>query len=115
MRGNVRHERRLQDGEADLKTSARTRGGGWSHLDTQRCYATHMNARVDHLLHEVLELAPEERSAVAAALVDSLEGDDGAAVSDAWKRELRARRDAYRSGSVKATPWAEARARMSAL
>jgi putative addiction module component (TIGR02574 family) len=74
-----------------------------------------MNARVDHLLHEVLELAPEERSAVAAALADSLEGTDSPAVSEAWRQELLARRDAYRSGSVKAKPWAEARARISAL
>jgi putative addiction module component (TIGR02574 family) len=74
-----------------------------------------MNARVDHILHEVLGLAPEERSAVAAALVDSLEGAGEAAVSEAWRKELLARREAYRSGAISPTPWAEARARMTAL
>ncbi len=74
-----------------------------------------MNARVDHLLDEVLGLPAEERSAVAAALIDSLEGTEDAAVSDAWKRELLARREALRSGSAKAVSWAEARARLSAL
>jgi putative addiction module component (TIGR02574 family) len=73
-----------------------------------------MNARVDHLLHAVLELPAEERSAVAAALADSLEGTDSPVVAQAWRQELLARRDAYRSGAVVATPWAEARARMSA-
>lgn len=80
-----------------------------------RCYAEKMSARIDHLLHEVLELAPEERSAVAAALVDSLEGTDTTAVPEAWRRELLIRRDAYRAGEVRASSWAEARARMSAL
>ena len=79
------------------------------------CYAGCMNARLDHLLHDALELSPEERSAVAAALVDSLEGADAATVSQAWKLELLARREAYRSGTVKANPWTEARARMSEL
>ena len=74
-----------------------------------------MNARVDHLLDEVLGLPAEERSAVAAALIDSLEGSADASVSEAWKRELLRRRDALRSGASVAMPWAEARARMSAL
>jgi putative addiction module component (TIGR02574 family) len=74
-----------------------------------------MNARVDHLLAEVLELPAEERSAVVAALIDSLEGAEDQAVADAWRRELARRRDAIRSGAVKAAPWAEVRARLSAL
>ncbi len=74
-----------------------------------------MNARVDHLLGEVLGLPAEERSAVVAALIDSLEGAEDQAVSDAWKRELIRRRDALRSGTVTPVPWTEARARLSAL
>jgi putative addiction module component (TIGR02574 family) len=74
-----------------------------------------MNARVDHLLGEVLGLPAEERSAVAAALIDSLEGAEDQTVSDAWKLELLRRRDALRSGTVSPAPWAEARARLSAL
>ncbi len=74
-----------------------------------------MNARVDHLLDEALGLSVEERSAVAAALIDSLEGAADGTVSEAWRRELLKRREALRSGAAKPTPWAEARARLSAL
>lgn len=74
-----------------------------------------MNARVDHVLDEVLGLPVEERSAVAAALIDSLEGSEDHSVSEAWKQELLRRRDALRSGATAAVPWSEARARLSAL
>ena len=72
-----------------------------------------MNARVDLLLDEVLELPPEERSAVAMALIDSLESSDQRVVSEAWRTELLQRRERLRTGAVTATPWAEARARMT--
>lgn len=74
-----------------------------------------MDARVDHLLDEVLGLSTEERSAVAAALIDSLEGTEDGSVSDAWRQELLRRREALRTGATKALPWAQARARLSAL
>jgi putative addiction module component (TIGR02574 family) len=74
-----------------------------------------MNARVDHLLSEVLGLPADERSALTAALVDSLEGTDDAAVSEAWRKELIRRRDDLRSGALKATPWTEAKKRLTAL
>ena len=72
-----------------------------------------MNARVDLLLDEVLELPPEERSAVAMALIDSLEGSDQRVISEAWRAELLRRRERLRSGAVTAAPWVEARARMT--
>jgi putative addiction module component (TIGR02574 family) len=74
-----------------------------------------MNARVDLLLKDALQLPAEERSAVAAALIDSLETADEAVVSEAWRKELISRRDALRAGSAAAQPWAEVRARISAL
>ena len=74
-----------------------------------------MNARVDHLLEDALRLSAEERSAVAAALIDSLEGSDESAVSAAWRAELLKRRDDLRSGRSAAQPWAEVRARLGAL
>ncbi len=74
-----------------------------------------MNARVDHVLDEVLGLPAEERSAVAAALIDSLEGTTDHSVTEAWRLELLRRRDALRSGKTKAVPWAEARARLASL
>ena len=74
-----------------------------------------MNARVDHLIDEALALAPEERSAVALALLDSLDGDDGAEVNKAWADEIRRRKEELRSGAVQAVPWEQAKARLSAL
>ena len=74
-----------------------------------------MNTRVDHLIDEALALAPAERSAVVLALLDSLDGEDESAVGKAWADEIRKRKSDLRSGAVQAVPWADARARLSAL
>lgn len=74
-----------------------------------------MNARVDHLINEALQLGAEERSAVVVALLDSLDGDDDAGVARAWAEEIRQRKADLRSGAAASAPWAEARARLSAL
>ena len=74
-----------------------------------------MNARVDHILDEALGLPTDERSALVVALVDSLEGGDEASISQAWRQELRTRQAALRAGAVTPVPWAEAKARLSAL
>lgn len=47
-----------------------------------------MNARVDHLLHEALELPDDERSALVVALLDSLEGSADPSISEAWQVRL---------------------------
>lgn len=74
-----------------------------------------MHARVDHLLDEALGLPADERSALTVALLDSLEGSDDSAITDAWRQEIKARQAAIRAGTVKAVSWAESRARLSAL
>ena len=74
-----------------------------------------MNARVDLVLEEVLRLSAEERSAVAAALIDSLESSEEGSVAEAWRTELLRRRAELRAGTVQGAPWSEVRARMSAL
>jgi putative addiction module component (TIGR02574 family) len=74
-----------------------------------------MNARVDHLIDEALALPPAERSAVVLALLDSLDGEDEAAVSQAWADEIRHRKQELRSGATRAVPWEQAKARLSAL
>lgn len=74
-----------------------------------------MNARVDHLTDEALTLALDERSVVVVALLDSLDGEDEAAVTKAWADEIRQRKTDLRSGATKAVSWAEARARLSDL
>ena len=74
-----------------------------------------MNARVDHVLEDVLRLSAEERSAVAAALIDSLETGDEGSIVEAWRAELLRRRTELRTGVVNGAPWSEVRARMSAM
>ena len=74
-----------------------------------------MNARVDHILDEALGLPADERSALTVALLDSLEGSDDSAITEAWRQEIKARQAALRAGAVKAVSWVEARARLSAL
>ena len=73
-----------------------------------------MNAQVDHILDEALGLPADERSALAVALLDSLEGSDDPAITEAWRQEIKARRAAMRAGTVKAVSWTEARARLNA-
>ena len=74
-----------------------------------------MNAHVDHILDEALGLPADERSALAVALLDSLEGSDDSSITEAWRQEIKARQAALRAGTVKAVSWADARARLSAL
>ena len=74
-----------------------------------------MNARVNHLLENVLRLSAQERCAVAAALIDSLESTDEATVSEAWRTELLKRRDDLRAGRLTTQPWAAVRTRLSSL
>jgi putative addiction module component (TIGR02574 family) len=74
-----------------------------------------MNARVDHLLDEVLGLPAEERSALAVALLDSLESADESSISELWRAEVNKRRAELRAGQVQAAPWAEVRQRLSSL
>jgi putative addiction module component (TIGR02574 family) len=74
-----------------------------------------MNARVDHLLDEALELPTEERSALVVALLDSLDGNPDASLSEAWREEVRKRRLALHAGTVKAVPWADVKARLTLL
>lgn len=74
-----------------------------------------MNARVDHLLEDALRLPAEERSAMAAALIDSLASADDAEVSVAWRAELLKRREDLRAGRVTGQPWQDVRARLAGL
>ncbi|MBI2399012.1 MAG: addiction module protein [Xanthomonadales bacterium] len=74
-----------------------------------------MNLRVDHVLQSALRLSSDERSAVAAALIDSLQGNDEPAISEAWREELCRRRDELRSGKTRGVPWPEVRERLASL
>lgn len=74
-----------------------------------------MSARVDHILDEALGLPADERSALTIALLDSLEGSGDSSITEAWRQEIKSRQAALRTGTVKAVPWAQARARLNAL
>lgn len=74
-----------------------------------------MKARVEHLLDQALLLPEADRSALVVALLDSLQGSEDASIADAWRAELHRRRVNVSEGSVNPIPWAEVRARLSAL
>jgi putative addiction module component (TIGR02574 family) len=76
-----------------------------------------MNARVDQLFDEARMLGPEERSQLALALLDSVEGDaiDEAEVERAWIVEAHKRLEALANGSMIAVSWDEAKTRIASL
>jgi putative addiction module component (TIGR02574 family) len=74
-----------------------------------------MNTRIEQILNDALGLSVDERSALTIALIDSLEGSDDSAITDAWRIELKARQAALRNGLVEPHSWADAKARISAL
>lgn len=76
-----------------------------------------MNARVDHLFEEARLLGAEERSQLALALLDSIEGElsDEAGVEQAWIEEAHKRLELIAAGKMKTVSWAEVKARFSAL
>lgn len=61
------------------------------------------------LLEEALKLSPEARAALAASLLESLEGDVDEDVETAWAAEIAKRIQELDSGAVAAVPWAQAR------
>lgn len=73
---------------------------------------TAMNARTDALLIELLALPATERSELLVALVESLEADDGAAIADAWREELRTRKQDVLAGTESLKPWSDVRSRL---
>ena len=77
-----------------------------------------MNARIDQLFDEARLLAPEDRSLLAIALLDSVEGGGGvdeAAVEQSWIAEARRRSEALHNGTEKAIAWEEVKARLLAF
>jgi putative addiction module component (TIGR02574 family) len=67
------------------------------------------------LLQEALRLPPEARAALAAQLIESLEGlESDEDVEAAWSGAIRQRLDEVDSGLVDAIPWEQARQRIVA-
>jgi putative addiction module component (TIGR02574 family) len=76
-----------------------------------------MNARVDQLFDEARMLGAEERSQLALALLDSIEGDsvNETDVEQAWIAEAHKRLEALANGTMAAVSWSEAKARIALL
>lgn len=61
---------------------------------------------------EALKLSPEERAALAASLLESLEGTVDEGIEAAWAVEIAKRIQELDSGRVVPVPWPEARRRI---
>jgi putative addiction module component (TIGR02574 family) len=72
-----------------------------------------MSPEVDELLKKALALTPQERGALAASLIDSLE--EGSELDldaeAAWQQEVARRMEEIDSGKVKPVPWLEVKRR----
>src|SRR5438128_4797617 len=64
------------------------------------------------LLEEALKLSPESRAALAASLLQSLDGEVDEDAEAAWAAEIAKRIRELDSGAVMAIPWSEARRRI---
>lgn len=71
-----------------------------------------MTADAAKLLKVALKLAPEARAALAAALLESPEGEADEAAEAAWATEIAKRVQELDSGAVAPIPWPEARRRI---
>jgi putative addiction module component (TIGR02574 family) len=70
-----------------------------------------MGEQPNKLLQEALTLSADERAALAAALIETLEvGSADADVEAAWAAEIERRIADIDAGVVKTIPWPEARA-----
>ncbi len=72
------------------------------------------NASTATLLEDALKLPPQDRLALAAELLDSVEGRDDAEWSRAWSEEIARRIREIDAGEVIPIPWAEVRAQLRA-
>lgn len=71
-----------------------------------------MTSAVQDLYEKAAELSPEERAALAALLLESLEGAPDEGAEDAWASEIDRRMADYRAGRIKTISWQEVRARL---
>jgi hypothetical protein len=74
-----------------------------------------VKSKLDILIDQALALGPDDRAALATALLDSIAGANNATVNLDWADEIRLRKIQLRSGIARPVPWPQARARLSAL
>jgi putative addiction module component (TIGR02574 family) len=73
-----------------------------------------VNRKAVDILKEALALPGEERAALAAALLESLETDVDEDAAAAWAIEVNRRVTELDGGTVKTMAWAEVRRRLAA-
>jgi putative addiction module component (TIGR02574 family) len=66
------------------------------------------------LLSDAMRLSDEQRAALAAALIDSLDPEIDDDAEAAWSVEIAHRLRRIENGEVKTIPWLEARAMIAA-
>lgn len=64
------------------------------------CYNCRMNARIEQIAREVLELAPDQRAELADLLAENLESRQPDEIQRLWLDEADRRLAEVRSGSV---------------
>jgi putative addiction module component (TIGR02574 family) len=64
-----------------------------------------MNAAVERIIDQALQLPPQDRAAIAECLISSLDTETDFEVEVAWQREIQRRIDAVDKGEVSCIPW----------
>lgn len=75
-------------------------------------YPQYMSDLAQRLLEQALDLPVDERAAVAARLLDSVESPADEGVEAAWAQEIERRARDTLSGERAGVPWDEARSRI---
>jgi putative addiction module component (TIGR02574 family) len=65
------------------------------------------------VLSDAIQLPIEDRAAIAAELIASLDGEADPDAEQAWASEIERRADSVRSGDATARPWSEVRDRLA--
>ena len=68
-----------------------------------------MAAHAQEILDAALKLNDQEKAAIAASLIESLDPDYDEGCDEAWAGEIAKRMRDLDSGQVKTVPWSEAR------
>jgi putative addiction module component (TIGR02574 family) len=71
-----------------------------------------MDPEVQRILDQARLLPPIHRAALAASILESLDGEPEPDAERAWEAELDRRQAELKEGRVRAVPWDEARKQM---
>jgi putative addiction module component (TIGR02574 family) len=74
-----------------------------------------MSPETEQLLQKALSLPAEDRGALAASLLDSLDQAVDEDAEIAWQQEISRRMDEIKSGKAKTIPWREVQQKSRAL